>query len=150
MADENVAKMLPFPGSEGQSWLSAKFDNVASELRYLTRMVEQGNEDIRKVLADHEQRLREGERERRDAERELSNANVKIARLEAERQAAEARSQAALAEVKAAITAIETKLDAVTARQLSLWQQIIVKTLPVLLGVGGGGGLVVGFMELVK
>ena len=135
---------------ESSGLIEAHLRVFSVQITSLERTVDDALQRLEKIIEDHEKRHRAAEKERNELAKELSAANTRIVQLEAERKTDAERVRADVAEMKADIARLEAKLDAVTAQQLSMWQQIIVKALPVLLGVGGGGGLVVGFMELLK
>jgi len=141
---EDATKTVP------SGLIEAHLKVFSVQITSLERTVDDALQRLEKIIEDHEKRHRDAEKARNELAKELSAANTRIVQLEVERKADAERARADMAEVKADISRLEDKLDAVTAQQLSLWQQIIVKALPVLLGVGGGGGLVVGFMELLK
>lgn len=136
--------------TEPSSLIEAHLKVFSVQITSLERTVDDALQRLEKIIEDHEKRHRDAENARHELAKELSAANTRIVQLEVERKADAERARADMAEVKADIARLEAKLDAVTAQQLSMWQQIIVKALPVLLGVSGGGGLVVGFMELLK
>lgn len=141
---EDTTKTVP------SGLIEAHLKVFSVQITSLERTVDDALQRLEKIIEDHEKRHRDAEKARNELAKELSAANTRIVQLEVERKADAERARADMAEVKADIARLEAKLDAVTAQQLSMWQQIIVKALPVLLGVGGGGGLVVGFMELLK
>lgn len=147
---EDMTKTVPFQSSETSGLIEAHLKVFSVQITSLERTVDDAFQRLEKIIEDHEKRHRDAEKERNELAKELSAANTRIVQLKVERKADAERARADMAEVKADIARLEAKLDAVTAQQLSMWQQIIVKALPVLLGVGGGGGLVVGFMELLK
>ena len=141
---EDTTKTVP------SGLIEAHLKVFSVQITSLERTVDDALQRLEKIIEDHEKRHRDAEKARHELARELSTANTRIIQLEAERKTDAERVRADVAEMKADIARLEAKLDAVTAQQLSMWQQIIVKALPVLLGVSGGGGLVVGFMELLK
>ena len=147
---EDATKTIPSPSPEPSGLIEAHLKVFSVQLTSLERTVNDAFQRLEKIVEDHEKRHRDAEKARHELAKELSTANTRIVQLEAERKTDAERARADVAEVKADIARLEAKLDAVTARQLSMWQQIVVKTMPILLGVGGGGGLVVGFMELMR
>src|SRR5690606_33303975 len=147
---EDATKTIPFPSPEPSGLIEAHLKVFSVQLTSLEKTVDDAFRRLEKIVEDHEKRHRDAEKARHELAKELSTANTRIVQLEAERKTDAERTRADVAEVKADIARLEAKLDAATARQLSMWQQIVVKALPVLLGVGGGGGLVVGFMELMR
>jgi len=147
---EDATKTIPFPSMEPSGLIEAHLKVFSVQLTSLEKTVNNAFQRLEKIVEDHEKRHRDAEKARHELAKELSTANTRIVQLEAERKTDAERARADVAEVKADIARLEAKLDAVTVRQLSLWQQIVVKALPVLLGGVGGGGLVVGFMELMR
>lgn len=147
---EDATKTIPFPSPESSGLIEAHLKVFSVQLTSLEKTVDDAFRRLEKIVEDHEKRHRDAEKARHELAKELSTANTRIVQLEAERKTDAERARADVAEVKADIARLEAKLDAATARQLSMWQQIVVKALPLLLGVGGGGGLVVGFMELMR
>ena len=147
---EDMTKTVPFQSSETSGLIEAHLKVFSVQITSLERTVNDAFQRLEKIIEDHEKRHRDAEKARQELAKELSAANTRIVQLEVERKTDAERARADVAEVKADLARLEAKLDAVTARQLSMWQQIVVKALPVLLGVGGGGGLVMGFMELMR
>ena len=147
---EDATKITPFPSPSPSGLIEAHLKVFSVQLTSLEKTVDDAFRRLEKIVEDHEKRHRDAEKARHELAKELSTANTRIVQLEAERKTDAERARADVAEVKADIARLEAKLDAVTVRQLSLWQQIVVKALPVLLGGVGGGGLVVGFMELMR
>ena len=147
---EDATKITPFPSPSPSGLIEAHLKVFSVQLTSLEKTVNDAFQRLEKIIEDHEKRHRDAEKARHELAKELSTANTRIVQLEAERKTDAERARADVAEVKADIARLEAKLDAVTARQLSLWQEVALRALPVLLGVGGGGGLVVGLMELMK
>lgn len=144
---EDATKTIPFPTPEPSGLIEAHLKVFSVQITSLEKTVDDAFRRLEKIVEDHETRHRDAEKARHELAKELSTANTRIVQLEAERKTDAERTRADVAEVKADIARLEAKLDAATAQQLSMWQEVALRALPVLLGVGGGGGMMYAIMQ---
>lgn len=111
--------------------VEAKLDTIRAELRGVTRIIEDFVRDVRRILDDHETRLRE-------------QASIDAAQAQ---QISELRLQ--LATLQLEVKALDVAREEARERQLNMWQQVGVELLKYVLMGGTAGGVLAAVQKFV-
>lgn len=126
-------------------WHESRYDS-------LQRGIDDIGKKFDKVMEDFELRHREAEKDRRALSENLGATQVKLAQAEAAIETERAERATDITRIEAALDRVQESFNEFKQRQAEqqrdLWQEILLRALPLLVAGTGAGGALYGLMQL--
>lgn len=114
----------------------------------LSQAVERGNQEFRRIVDDHESRLREQAKIDSKQGEDIANLRVEFERGLGEMRADAANMRGEIINLRSALVAIKTHQEKQSEQQLGFWQKIAIEGVKFAVFGGMAGGVVVAALRM--